>query len=192
MARFLRILSLLVSLFIFSGRLALANPTAIQNNPQGNDNGDDNDGISRSSSGGSGSSGSNNIDNVDNSDDADISSDSPGPGTGTGPSGIGAGTGTGAGAGAGTDADADAGNNIIDNIIDNEVGDGSGKISPLGDARVSAYLAMVTLCQACSFVIEDLERPVQSIDPGNAAILSVIRDSLVCFSFCFSLFLSFT
>ena len=187
MARFLRILSLLVSLFIFSSRLALANPTAINNNPQGNDNGDD-DGISRSSSG------SNNINNVDNSDDADISSDSPGPGPGpgTGPSGIGAGTGADTGADTGTGTDADAGAGTGNSIIDNEVGDGSDDISPLGDARVSAYLAMVTLCQACSFVIEDLERPVQSIDPGNAAILSVIRDSLVCFFFLLLLlFLSF-
>ena len=129
MARFLQILSLLVSLAIFSSRLAHANPAAAANNSPG-----DNDSVENSGSG----SGSGSNDNVNS----------------------------------------DSGSN--EDIIA-EYGE------ELGDVRQAAYLAMVSLCHLCSFVIEDYRRPIQTVNRDTIGLLNVIRDSLVCFFVSFGL-----
>ena len=50
----------------------------------------------------------------------------------------------------------------------------------LSDLRVSTHITMIRFCQLCSFIIEDMRRPVVSIDEGAREIADVVYESLVC------------
>ena len=115
MKRLLQILPLLLALFIFSSRLALANPAAI-NDRQGDGSNDNNDPIG-SDSGGNGES----------------------------------------------NEDIVASNNE----------------ELLIDLRVSAYVAMITLCHVCSYVIEDFRKTFRSQEAETVDILNIMQDNLV-------------
>ena len=81
--------------------------------------------------------------------------------------------------GNGSNGSGDGNGGIGGNDESNEEIASSGNDELLSDLRVSAYLAVLTLCQVCSFVVENFERPSKSTDADALEILKAIRGSLV-------------
>lgn len=50
----------------------------------------------------------------------------------------------------------------------------------LSDLRVSTYLALTRFCQQCSFVIDDLQKPLIRTGSREIEMANSIRDNLVC------------